>query len=86
MFSLMAFGVIFQCSECLLTAVESLQIWVHISNFDQSGGEDPLGPAGHAVHAVKRDDGQHRGMECMPGSFDRFDINGRVLQGSIFHE
>ena len=28
---------------------------------DQSGGEDP---SGHAVHAVKRDDGQHRGMEC----------------------
>jgi hypothetical protein len=83
MFFLMAFGVIFQCSECLLTAIGISRDMGSLSDFDQSGGEDP---PGHAVHAVKRDNGQHRGMEYMARLFDRFDIDGRVLQGSIFHE
>jgi hypothetical protein len=40
---------------------------------DQSGGENH---SGHAMHAVKRDDGQHTGMECMARPFDRFDTGG----------
>jgi hypothetical protein len=53
--------------------LKHLTNWLISPEVDQPGGEDP---SGHAVQAVKRDDGQHRGMECMASLIWPFDTSG----------